>query len=102
MKKLYIYRTAEDLCVTHDGYIQLGAMSHSLERHVALNPDVNWIEVHWLPDVFMNRYKRASFQAHERASDGKTSIQDRPRDFPQEKASQEVCYNSDNPTKETT
>jgi len=40
-----------------------------------------------MPDVFMHRYKRATFQAHERVSGGKSSIESRPRDFPEEGAS---------------
>ena len=83
MKRLYIFRSG-DTCITHDGYIQIGSMSHSLERHVELNPTIDWVETYWLPDIFQNRYKRATFQAHERVSSGKMSIQDRPRDFPEE------------------
>ena len=61
MKTLYIYPHG-DRCITHDGYIQLGIMSHGVERHIELNSDVNWVIVHWLPDPFSNRYKRLSFQ----------------------------------------
>ena len=81
MKTLYIYRHNHH-CITHDGYIQLGIHSHSLERHLELCPSINWIETYWLPDIFANRYKRASFQAHERVSGGKGSVEERPRDFP--------------------
>ena len=81
MKTLYIYRHNHH-CITHDGYIQLGIHSHSLERHLELCPLINWIETYWLPDIFAKRYKRASFQTHERVSDGKNSIEQRPRDFP--------------------
>ncbi len=81
MKTLYIYRHST-ICITHDGYIQIGIHSHSLERHLELCPSINWIETYWLPDIFSNRYKRASFQAHERVSGGKQSIEERPRDFP--------------------
>lgn len=81
MKTLYIYRHNHH-CITHDGYIQLGIHSHSLERHLELCPSINWIETYWLPDIFAKRYKRASFQTHERVSDGKNSIEQRPRDFP--------------------
>ncbi len=62
--------------------MQLGIHSHSLERHLELCPSINWIETYWLPDIFAKRYKRASFQTHERVSDGKDSIEQRPRDFP--------------------
>ena len=27
----------------HDGYIQIGIMKHSVEKHMELNPTVNWI-----------------------------------------------------------
>tara|TARA_Y100000817_G_C16786410_1_gene513034 strand:+ start:796 stop:1074 length:279 start_codon:yes stop_codon:yes gene_type:complete len=81
MKTLYIYRHNHH-CITHDGYMQLGIHSHSLERHLELCPSINWIETYWLPDIFAKRYKRASFQTHERVSDGKDSIEQRPRDFP--------------------
>ena len=47
-----------------------------------LCPTIKWIETYWLPDKFASRYKRAVFQAHERASGGKDSIETRPRDFP--------------------
>lgn len=86
-KTLYLFRTGEATCVSHDSYIQMGAMSHSVEHHIKLNPGINWVETHWLPDIFQNRYKRASFQAHERVSGGKESIEERPRDFPEEGAS---------------
>jgi len=87
VKTLYIHRTGDNTCVTHDSYIQMGAMSHSLEKHIELNPTINWIETYWIPDVFKHRYKRATFQAHERVSGGKDSIEARPRDFPDEGAS---------------
>lgn len=81
VKTLYIHRIG-DRCLTHDGYIQIGIHSHSLERHIELNPTINWVETNWCPDIFKNRYKRATFQAHERVSGGKDAIECRPRDFP--------------------
>jgi hypothetical protein len=81
MRRLYIYRL-NDRCITHDGHIQLGIHSHSVEKHIELCSTIDWLETYWLPDVFINRYKRATFQAHERVSGGKDSIEDRPRDFP--------------------
>ena len=72
----------------------MGAMSHSIEHHIKLNPTINWIETYWLPDVFMHRYKRASFQAHERVSGGKDSIESRPRDFPDEGGSRGLLSGS--------
>lgn len=83
-KTLYLYRFAEDSCILHDGYIQTGIMPHSIERHIELNPKIKWVETYWLPDIFKNRYKRASLQAHERTAGGKQVIESRPRDFPDE------------------
>ena len=80
---LYIYRHG-DRCYTHDGHIQLGYHSHSVEEHLRLCPDIEWVEVYWLPDVFGKRPKRASFKAHLRVSGGKDAIENRPRDFPDE------------------
>ena len=81
MRTMYIYRLG-DRCVTHDSYIQLGIHSHTVERHRELNDTIHWVETNWMPDVFMKRYKRATFQAHERTHGGKLSAEERPRDFP--------------------
>lgn len=70
MKTLYICATGENECVYHDGYMQMGAMSHSVEKHIELNPTIDWVEVHWIPDTFTNRYKRVSFQKTERCNEG--------------------------------
>jgi len=93
-KTLYLHRTGDNTCVSHDGYIQMGAMCHSVERHIKLNSTINWVETYWLPDVFINRYKRAHFQAHERVSSGKASIEDRSRDFPEEGGSRGLLNGS--------
>jgi hypothetical protein len=76
VKTLYLYRLA-DRCISHDGYIQLGIFSHSIERHLELCPTINWVETYWLPDVFSFRYKRANFQAHERVNAGKPPTDNR-------------------------
>ena len=81
IKTLYIHRV-NDRCVTHDGYIQIGIFPHTLDKHLELNPEINWIETYWLPDVFTKRYKRATFQATVRKAGGKDVIESRPRDFP--------------------
>ena len=70
MTTLYICSTGEDECVYHDGYMQMGIMSHSVEKHIEMNPTINWVEVHWIPDTFTNRYKRVSFQKTEKANEG--------------------------------
>tara|TARA_B100001778_G_scaffold107102_1_gene87677 strand:+ start:210 stop:452 length:243 start_codon:yes stop_codon:yes gene_type:complete len=71
VKTLYIHDLGNGCCITHDGYIQLGYMCHSLEKHKELNPTINWVVTYWLPDVFKDRYPRATMQSHQRISDGK-------------------------------
>ena len=70
MKQLYICDIGGGRCVTHDGYIQIGIMSHSVERHLELNPTIDWQVTYWIPDVFNNRYKRVSFQKTEKKNEG--------------------------------
>jgi methionine aminopeptidase len=70
VKTLYICDIGRGKCITHDGYIQLGIMSHNVEKHIELNPTINWIVVHWIPDIFANRYKRVTFQKTEKANEG--------------------------------
>ena len=69
MRILYVYRVG-DRCITHDGHIQLGYMPHTLERHILLNPEIEWVETYWCPDIFSNRYKRANYQAHMTVNEG--------------------------------
>ena len=71
MKTLYIHKLGDECCITHDGYIQLGIFNHSVEKHKQMNSTINWVETYWIPDVFKNRYPRATMQAHQRVSDGK-------------------------------
>ncbi len=70
MTTLYICATGENECVYHDGYMQMGIMSHSVKKHIELNPGVNWVEVYWIPDTFISRYKRVSFQKTEKCNEG--------------------------------
>ena len=70
MKKLYIVEIGEKSCVTHDGYIQIGVFNHSLEKHLELNPLIDWQITYWMPDVWANRYKRVSFQKTEKKNEG--------------------------------
>jgi hypothetical protein len=44
----------------------------------------DYMPVYWHPDPFGIRYKRTSFQAHQRKAGGKDVIENRPRDFPDE------------------
>jgi len=86
LKTLYIHLLSESSCLTHDGYIQIGVFNHSLQKHLELNPTINWIETYWYTDIFSNRYKRASFQRSERMNEGSprtdNASDSRPRDFP--------------------
>ena len=90
VKSIYITPLDENSCITHDGYIQIGIFSHSMERHIELNPTINWMEAYWYPDIFKDRYKRVTFQRTEKCNegspktdnDGGIELQERPRDFP--------------------
>ena len=70
MKTLYICDIGNGECVTHDGYIQIGIFNHSVEKHLKLNPTIDWQVTYWVPDVFANRYKRVSFQKTEKKNEG--------------------------------
>tara|TARA_R110002020_G_scaffold160122_1_gene344436 strand:- start:843 stop:1136 length:294 start_codon:yes stop_codon:yes gene_type:complete len=86
MKTIYIHPLSETSCLTHDGYIQIGVFNHSLEKHLKLNPTINWVETYWYPDIFSKRYKRANFQQTEKKNEGSprtdNASDSRPRDFP--------------------
>ena len=41
MKTLYIHPLSESSCLTHDGYIQIGAFNHSLKKHLELKRILN-------------------------------------------------------------
>jgi hypothetical protein len=86
LKKLFVVDIGENKCVTHDGYIQIGIFNHSVEKHLELNPLINWQVTYWMPDVWMNRYKRVSFQKTEKKNEGSPRTDNaedsRPRDFP--------------------
>ena len=70
VKKLFLVETGENSCATHDGHIQLGVFNHSLEKHLELNPTIDWQITYWMPDVWSNRYKRVSFQNTEKMNEG--------------------------------
>ena len=86
MKQLFVVNTGDNECVTHDGYIQIGIFNHSVEKHLELNPTINWQVTYWMPDVWANRYKRVSFQKTEKMNEGSprtdNATDSRPRDFP--------------------
>ena len=70
VKTLYLYELENGKCLMHDGYVQIGSMNHSVEKHMELNPTINWIVTYWCPDIFANRYKRATFQKTEKKNEG--------------------------------
>jgi hypothetical protein len=70
VKTLYICQIGDSECLTHDGYIQIGIFNHSVEKHLELNPTIDWQITYWMPDVFANRYKRVSFQKTEKKNEG--------------------------------
>jgi hypothetical protein len=70
VKTLYICDIGNGECVTHDGYIQIGIFNHSVEKHLELNPTIDWQVTYWMPDVFTNRYRRVSFQKTEKKNEG--------------------------------
>ena len=70
MKQLFIVEIGENKCVTHDGYIQIGIFDHSVEKHIELCPTIDWQITYWMPDVFINRYRRVSFQKTEKKNEG--------------------------------
>ena len=86
MKTLYICDIGNGECVTHDGYIQIGIFNHSVEKHLELNPTIDWQVTYWMPDIFINRYKRANYHHTMKANEGSprtdNAADSRPRDFP--------------------
>ena len=86
MKKLFIVKTGDNSCLTHDGYIQIGVFNHSIEKHLELNPLIDWQVTYWMPDIFIHRYKRPNYQHTMKANEGSprtdNASDSRPRDFP--------------------
>ena len=91
--RLFVTPLGEKECITHDGYIQIGIFKHSVEKHLELNPMIDWQVTYWYPDIFMNRYKRVTFQQHMACNEGSPQTDNagggvvdlcetRPRDFP--------------------
>lgn len=70
MKTLYICQIGDSECLTHDGYIQIGIFNHSVEKHLELNPTIDWQITYWMPDIFINRYKRVNYQHTMKANEG--------------------------------
>ena len=86
MKKLFIVKTGDNSCLTHDGYIQIGVFNHSVEKHLELNSLIDWQVTYWMPDIFIHRYKRPNYQHTMKANEGSprtdNATDSRPRDFP--------------------
>lgn len=75
-KQLFLVDIEDGRCVMHDGYIQLGIFSHSVEKHIELSnvicgdEPINWQITYWMPDPFCMRYKRINFQHTMKANEG--------------------------------
>ena len=48
----------------------IGIFNHIVEKHLELNPLVNWQVTYWMPDVWMNPDIRESFQQTEKKNEG--------------------------------
>ena len=74
-----LYVVEEDgYLLTHDGNCQLGCYKGmTLEEFLAVDRGghIKYVEVHWAPDAFGNRYKRANFQSHMKASGEKDVLE---------------------------
>ena len=86
MRHLFIVDIDNGRCVTHDGYIQIGIFNHTVEKHLELNPLIDWQVTYWMPDPFCIRYKRINYQHTMKANEGSpktdNALDNRPRDFP--------------------
>lgn len=60
---LYITKVDDHTLITHDGYIQLGYYNMSLKEFFE-KTKVKYLETHWIPDTFTNRYRRVNYQKH--------------------------------------
>ena len=85
-KMMFLVDTGNGRCVSHDGYIQLGSFSHSVEKHLELCPEQEWQVTYWMPDPFYMRYPRPNYQHTMKANEGSpktdNATDSRPRDFP--------------------
>ena len=60
---LYVVEISKDTLITHDGEVQLGFFSMSMDEFLK-KVKVDCVETYWLPDIFSNRYKRLNYQKH--------------------------------------
>ena len=85
-RTLYLHSLNEHSCISHDGYIQLGSFSHTVEKHLELCPEQEWQVTYWMPDPFCIRYPRPNYQHTMKANEGSpktdNATDSRPRDFP--------------------
>jgi len=64
---LYVTQLNEDTIILHDGYIQTGVYkNYTVEKFLKLvnKNETLYTESHWIPDIFIHRYKRANYQKH--------------------------------------
>lgn len=58
---LYVYQMSETTLITHDGHVQLGIYNMTIEEFLS-KAEIDYIQTHWVPDIFTQRYKRANYQ----------------------------------------
>lgn len=60
---LYVVEIEKNKLITHDGNVQLGVISMSLEEFMK-KVKVDYTITYWIPDTFSQRYKRINYQHH--------------------------------------
>lgn len=60
---LYVVKISENTLITHDGEVQLGVYSMSMNDFLNV-AKAEYVETYWIPDTFCHRYKRINFQKH--------------------------------------
>ena len=71
---LFVCEIRPGVLISHDGYIQLGIHSMSIERFLELQK-VPYQVTYWIPDIFARRYPRRDLQQHQKVTDGKSSVE---------------------------
>ena len=81
LKTLFICGIGDEICITHDGYMQLGVFGHTPEKHIELSnaicgdDPIDWQITYWCPDIFTRRYPRCTYQNHLTVTNGKDCIE---------------------------
>lgn len=70
---LYFCEIKKNTIITHDGFFQLGFFRMCKEDFLE-KVKVKYIEVYWIPNVVIDRYKTVSYQNHLRAVNGLSTI----------------------------